>query len=94
MLKYNTIDLDLNPRLPDSDKHLLDRIVNKISLCEACLSIQVLDSQHKGYHIFLYCSQNCDLCRLVFDDSKRYMLDVTERAEWCRNIMFDVKHEK
>lgn len=89
-MKYNTIDLDINPRLPNNDKYLLKRIIEKISLCESCLYIKVLDSQSKGYHIFFYCSQDCDLCRFVFDDDKRYALD-TKRPNWRQNIMFDIK---
>jgi hypothetical protein len=90
MIKYNTIDLDINPRIPNNDNHLLEKIVEKISLCEYSYFIQVLDSNSKGYHILFYCSKNCDLCRFVFDDDKRYSLDV-ERPEWRQNIMFDIK---
>ena len=92
-MKYNTIDLDLNPRLPDNDKYLLKRIIEKIVLCDSCLEIEYKDSNSKGYHIIFSCSRNCDLCRFVFDDAKRFMLDL-RRPEWRQNILFDIKGVK
>ena len=90
MIKYNTIDLDINSRMPNNDKYLKDRIIQLISLCESCVQIQCFDSNSKGYHIIFYCSINCDLCRFVFDDSKRYSLDL-RRLDIRQNVLFDIK---
>lgn len=90
---YGTIDLDLNARLPFSDIHLKDMIVEKISRCSNCVQVQALPSTSKGYHIFFYCKIKCDICRLVFDDDKRFMLD-TKRPEYRQNVMFDEKGVK
>lgn len=89
-MKYNTLDIDINPRIHLNGKELLNNILTKISFCPNSLSIEIKDSNSKGYHIFMYCSINCDLCRFVFDDDKRYMLDF-DRIEVRKNVMFDVK---
>lgn len=93
MIKLNTIDIDFNAVNPYHGKELLDRIVRLITNCDSCVGIQVKDSDSKGYHLFVYCKAECDLCRLVFDDSKRYMLDFY-RFEERKNVMFDAKHVK
>lgn len=93
MIKFNTIDIDLDMRNPCHGKEYLNRIVELISTCQSCLGVQVKDSCSKGYHIFVWCKEDCELCRLVFDDSKRYALDC-KRPEWRKNVMFDAKHVK
>lgn len=93
MIKYNTIDIDLDMRNPFHGKEYLNRIIELITNCQSCLGVQIKDSDSKGYHIFVWCKENCELCRLVFDDSHRYMKDCDRIAE-CRNIMFDAKHVK
>jgi len=84
-IKYNTIDLDY------CDKETLKRIVYKIKKCKYLLYIEVKDSNYKGYHIKLFCSKDCDLCRLVFDDDKRYFADITNRFPFEQNILWDNK---
>lgn len=95
MIKLNTIDIDLNPINPYHGKDYVNRIVMLICRCTSCLGVQIKDSDSKGYHLFVYCKENsnCDLCRLVFDDSKRYMNDF-DRIEERKNVMFDAKHVK
>lgn len=92
-VKYNTIDLDIFPNHINNGKELLDRIIRLITHCESCLGVQIKDSDSKGYHIFIWCKVNCELCRLVFDDSRRYMMDC-DRPEGRRNVMFDTKHSE
>lgn len=92
-IKLNTIDIDLNPRFPDNDLHLIDRILLKITLCPYSLEVFSVPSQHKGVHIFLKCSINCDDCRLVFDDSNRFSLD-RKRIPEIQNMMFDEKGKR
>jgi len=92
-IKYNTIDIDLDAKNPFHGKEYLNRIIRLITNCESCLGVQIKDSDSKGYHIFLFCKTDCDLCRLIFDDSKRYMMDY-DRIEERKNVMFDAKHIK
>lgn len=92
-MKLNTIDIDFNAINPYHGKEYLDRIVKLITNCENCKGIQIKDSDSKGFHLFVYCNKECDLCRLVFDDSKRYMMDY-DRFEERKNVMFDAKHVK
>lgn len=93
MIKYNTIDIDLDMKNPYHGKEYVNRIIRLITNCQSCIGVQIKDSCSKGYHLFVYCKENCELCRLVFDDSKRYMLDY-KRPKWRKNVMFDAKHVK
>lgn len=94
VIKYNTIDLDIHPNYINNGKAILNKIISFISNCEGCLGIEPpKDSDSKGYHIIFYCNKNCDMCRLLFDDSKRFMMDY-KREENRKNVMFDAKHIK
>lgn len=94
MKKYNTIDLDIHPNFITEGKRLLDKVFNFIIGCEYCLGIQPpIDSDSKGYHLIFFCKKDCDVCRLLFDDSKRFMMDF-DRIEERKNVMFDDKHVK
>ena len=84
MVYYNTIDLD------HCDKPQLADIVKKISAHECCLSLSWKDSFSKGYHISITCIHKCDMCRLVFDDAKRFEMD-NNRDEKFRNTLFTDK---
>jgi hypothetical protein len=46
-----------------------------------------------GYHIELWCQQNCDLCRLVFDDQTRYSADIHNRPTTEQNVFFFQKQK-
>lgn len=72
---------------------MLDKIIKFITNCEYCIGLKVEDSSSKGYHLFFFCKKECDLCRLVFDDSKRFMMDFDRLTE-RQNVMFDAKHIK
>jgi len=82
---YSTIDLDY------CDKETLERIIYKIKRCKYLLYMEVKDSSYKGYHIKLYCSKDCFLCRLVFDDQRRFIADITNRFPFEQNILWDRK---
>ena len=81
---YNTLDLDF------TDKETLTKIVMKITKCSFSGIVRMQDTS-KGYHLKFNCAKECDLCRVVFDDDHRYMLDMTTRTKSERNIMFDSK---
>lgn len=94
IIKYNTIDLDIFPNFITEGKKLLNKVFDFILNCDSCLKIYPpIDSDSKGYHLFFICSKNCELCRLLFDDSKRFMMDY-DRPETRKNVMFDDKHVK
>ena len=97
MIKYYFSSLDLDWEIPHQDKslscsgELADKILNKISKCDYCVILSKKLSNYKGYHIEMYCTKKCDLCRLQFDDIRRYEED-QNRLEVFRDLIFDVKH--
>jgi hypothetical protein len=79
----NTIDLDF------SDKERVLTLINKIEGCRNLQSIAVKNSLCRGYHITLFCKKKgCDLCRFVFDDTRRYWIDF-KRPFYLTNVLFD-----
>jgi len=44
----------------------------------------------KGVHITLWCNKNCEFCRLIYDDLKRYAKD-KNRPEYGKNVLFTKK---
>lgn len=79
---YNTIDLDY------CSWEELGRVCAKISRCPALYRIEIEDSMSKGFHLKLWCMADCDLCRFVFDDQKRYAIDF-RRPTRFQNVLFD-----
>lgn len=65
----NTLDLD---RI---DKEEFDRILKKINNNSCCKKTEWRYSNSKGYHVIIECLKECDVCRLVFDDDKRFAVD-------------------
>ena len=96
MIKYYFSSLDLDWQIPQQDislscsKELAEKIINKIVKCKYCVIASKSLSNYKGYHIEFYCTKKCDLCRLQFDDIRRYEEDLN-RLEVFRNLIFDVK---
>jgi hypothetical protein len=96
-MKYFFSSLDLDWEIPQQDislscsKDLAEKIALKIAKCKYCVIIQIKLSNYKGYHIEFYCTKKCDLCRLQFDDIRRYEEDLN-RLEVFRDLIFDVKH--
>lgn len=84
MTFYNTIDLD------KIDKEQLQTIINKIKQNKCLKDIQVKDSSSKGYHLLLTCNRECDVCRMVFDDQKRYEMDNNRDLKY-QNTLFTSK---
>jgi hypothetical protein len=83
-LKFNTLDIDTN------NKEVILRITKKINLCSCLSKFEIKPSFQKGVHIKLMCLIECELCRIVYDDSRRYALDQL-RPEFSRNVLFDSK---
>lgn len=78
----STLDIDTN------DKEKIEHHINKILLCPNIFHIHKKLSASKGYHFILKCWVNCDMCRICFDDFRRYDYDMN-RPIWARNILFD-----
>lgn len=81
---YQSIDLD------NATKEQLNTILDKIRKNPCCLKADYKDSSTKGYHIFLICSKDCDVCRMVFDDQRRLEKDMARPPQF-RNITFTEK---
>lgn len=97
-MKYYFNSLDLDYEIPLSDielscsKNLAEKIALKIAKCNYCVIVQKPKlSNLKGYHIEFYCTKKCDLCRLQFDDVRRYEMD-KNRPKECTNLVWDSKH--
>ena len=76
-----TIDVD------NGNKKYLERILQKIASKKCCMKLQYrLSTSLSHYHIRIECSKECDLCKLVFDDSARYTYD-QERPKRRRGIL-------
>jgi len=81
---YNTIDLD------KVNKTQLGEIIKKITIKKCCLSLTYKDSSSKGYHISIICAKKCDICRIVFDDQKRFEMDNNRDLKY-QNTLFTEK---
>lgn len=84
MQKINTLDLD------NYTKEQLANLEKKIKQCPNCLNIMHKDSNSKGYHVTIICNKDCDNCRFVFDDQKRYEIDFGRDTKF-QNTLFDEK---
>ena len=97
MIRYfhNSLDLDwLEGHQQESlscSKEQVQHIINKIVKCKYCVTLSYTLSNYKGYHVEFYCTKQCDLCRLQFDDIRRYEEDLNRLPQF-RNLIFDVKH--
>ena len=79
-----TLDIDTN------DKEFTERMLAKIATCKHLIYLKIKESPCKGYHITILCDKECDMCRLCFDDERRFYFD-SFRPEWAKNILFDKK---
>lgn len=91
---YNTLDLDWeiprrNEGLSCSDE-LATKILNKVVNCKYCVVASKKSGNSKGFHIEFYCTKKCDLCKLQFDDNKRYEKGLTQ-LDVFKDLIFDVK---
>lgn len=80
----NTLDLD------EIDKEELNRILTKIKLNSCCDNVTFKCSTSKGFHVFIFCKKQCDLCRFVFDDDKRFAIDSVMPLKF-RDFLFTEK---
>lgn len=81
----NTLDIDT------TDKEVIAHILGKIIYyCPHIKDFDYKFSSSKGLHLILFCSEKCDLCRLVFDDFRRFAYD-QNRPKYAQNILFDKK---
>jgi len=60
----------------------------KIKKCKKLVQLSYRPSSKKGFHFKLWCKIKCDICRIVYDDFRRYDYDMN-RPVWARNILFD-----
>ena len=92
---FNSLDLDWDIPLQDislsCSNELATKILNKIVKCKYNVIASKSLSNYKGYHIEFYCTKKCDLCRLQFDDVRRYEEDLN-RLSVFQNLIFDIKH--
>ena len=79
-----TLDIDTN------DKEFIGRVVEKIIRCRNLKDFYIEPSKFKGFHIILFCNKKCDICRMCYDDSRRFAYD-QNRPEYATNILFDEK---
>jgi hypothetical protein len=82
-LYLETLDLDFN------DKTQLSRVLVRLRAFHngTLKTLEVRDSALKGKHIRMLLTEPCDLCRLVFDDPKRFGRDMTLRKPYQRNVL-------
>ena len=86
LYRFYRITLDID----NSNKEYIKNIISKVKKCKNLIFIRVTNSNSKGYHFLLYCKVECDICRIVFDDSKRFLYD-NYRKKCFQNILFDKK---
>lgn len=79
-----TLDIDTN------NKDFITRILEKINKCKNLKYSYTRPSSCKGVHIILFCFIKCDICRMCYDDARRFAYD-QNRPEWAKNILFDKK---
>lgn len=96
MKHRTTLDIDLIPSkyscsIPKSEQFILD-MLKKICQCKNILGYSVRPSSFKGYHIELFCKIECDICRMCYDDEKRFCYDMN-RPYYARNIFFESKEK-
>ena len=77
-----TLDIDTN------NKEIIERVFKKISKCKNLKEFYVKPSGFKGYHFILFCDKKCDVCRLCYDDSRRFAYD-QNRPPFAQNILFN-----
>ena len=77
-----TLDIDTN------NKEFIGRILSKIIQCKHLIEYKIKESNLKGYHVILFCDKKCDVCRMCYDDQKRFNFD-QNRPDYLQNVLFD-----
>lgn len=76
MYEKVSIDLDFG------DRERKNRVISKIIAMPCCDSVFCRASFSKGWHLIVFCrTVDCNLCRLVFDDSNRFSMDSRRKIE-------------
>lgn len=83
----STLDVDTN------DKEFIVRLISKIIVnCKIknkhLIEWDMKESNLKGYHFVLLCNRKCDICRMCYDDPKRFNFD-QNRPDYMQNVLFD-----
>ena len=86
MVKRFRITLDVDT----TDKDLITHIYMKIHNCKYCVNVERTFSSFKGVHFVIYCTRECEICRFVYDDFRRFAYDAN-RPYYARNILFQEK---
>jgi len=89
------LDIDLTSKyskLPVKSEDEIDFMIEKIAECKNFIDLKIKPSMFKGFHIILFCSVDCDICRMCYDDDKHFAYDMN-RPEYARNILFDKKEK-
>ena len=93
MRAVQTIDLD-GYRLRGMHK-TVDEVIQRILKCPHIEEVWIRESASMdGYHVKIWCSIDCELCRLAFDDPIRFTADYTNREPHNRNVLFTIKSYK
>lgn len=88
-----TLDIDFMSKyskLRPTSNLEVEKMINKILLCDFCIKINKYPSSFKGIHLEIFCDIKCDVCRMCYDDDRRFAYD-QNRPEECRNILFEKK---
>ena len=88
-----TFDIDWrwlpNGYLTPSSDERLEAMLERLSRCVYIKRISYRESASgNGYHVRAECTWDCELCRLAFDDSYRFMLDCLFRKPHQRNVLW------
>jgi hypothetical protein len=81
-----TLDIDHNSLMTP------ERLFAKLMKCKDLYSVESwFSSSMNGYHVVLWCQCQCDKCRIVFDDPKRFGADTNNRMPQEQNVLFQKK---
>lgn len=67
-------------------------MVEKISKCVFFQDLNIRPSSFKGVHIEIFCGVDCDMCRICYDDTRRFNYDM-KRPYYARDILFNEKEK-
>lgn len=90
------LDIDLisgkySKSIPKSESEI-EHCIEKMAKCPFFVDLKISLSSFKGFHVILYCSIDCDVCRMCYDDDKHYAYDMA-RPKYARNIVFSKKEK-
>lgn len=95
MIFRKVLDVDLTSKysiLKPKDNEFIERMLNKITKCSFFNDLTINPSSFKGFHVEIFCSIDCNICRICYDDDKHFAYDMN-RPEYARNILFNRKEK-